>query len=40
MKKQLMLFLQDIKQGENVENYILILAAITIAVLGLLGKSQ
>ena len=35
MKKQLMSILQDIKEGENIENYLLILAALVIAILSL-----
>jgi hypothetical protein len=37
MKKQLASILQDIKDGENIENYLLILAALVIAVLSLTG---
>ena len=37
MKDQLASILQDIKDGENIENYLLILAALVIAVLSLVG---
>lgn len=37
MKDQLNAIVQDIKEGENIENYFLILAALVVAVLSLLG---
>jgi hypothetical protein len=37
MKDQLVSILQDIKDGENIENYLLILAALVIAILSLVG---